>query len=162
MRILHVLTFLWGHCFSNPTPQNGKLLSFFFVSKLPPISIKKASPSPVLTAPPNSMLPWNTHNQWVSLAGPGALGEKAIMLHHSHYHLSSSCLHKPVTSEIKTFTCTWVELVGWKRTWRRKWLKKQSQQQASRMCLFGFPFNFAISSSQPLLPHQTKKFQPAK
>ncbi|XP_041885173.1 CDK5 and ABL1 enzyme substrate 1 [Corvus kubaryi] len=42
--------------------------------------------------------------------GLRALDEKAIMLHHSHYHLSSNHLHKLVTAEVKTFACTWVEL----------------------------------------------------
>lgn len=32
----------------------------------------------------------------------GALGEKAITLYHSYYHLPSNHLYKPVTSEIKT------------------------------------------------------------
>lgn len=108
------------------------------------------------------MLPLNTHNWRVPLPALGALGEKAIMLYHYSYHLSSNGLHKPVTSEIKTFACTWVELVGWKRTRRGKWLRKQSQKQASRIRLFGFPFNFAISSSQPLVPHQRKKVSTSK
>lgn len=158
-------TFLWKqrHHFYRLISQSGKLLRFHFLSKLPPPSPMSSNPvSPLTCVTPSSSLSPNTHSWWVSLPALCALGEKAIMLYHSCYHLSSNHLHKPMTSEIKAFACTWVELVGWKRNRRGKWFKKQSQKQVSRICIFGFPFNFAISSSPPLLTIKEKKFQPAK
>lgn len=158
-------TFLWKqrHHFYRLISQSGKLLRFHSLSECPPPSVMSLNPASALTCvTPRSSLSPNTHSWWVSLPALCALGKKVIMLYHSCYHLLSSHLHKPVTSEIKTFACTWVELVGWKRNWRGKWFEKQSQKQVSRICIFGFPFNSAISSSPPLLPIKEKKFQPAK